>query len=191
MSGIDSAQYKPLSSLQVWADNYNVGDVEAIALSIRRFGFNGALRVWGANIVMAGNHSLLALRQIKEQGANPELDRTFPPEHILVAKGEWYVRYIDVSHLDPLEAKAYAIADNQTVRLAVPDEKKLTQYLREIGERDKRLIAAMGFDEVQVQDMIRRYSTQELPAAFPEYDETIANSVKMVTCPHCGKQFPL
>jgi hypothetical protein len=33
----------PLSSLKLWAENYRVGDVDAIVKSIVRFGFNSAV----------------------------------------------------------------------------------------------------------------------------------------------------
>ncbi len=35
-----------LNGLIVWPENYNRGDVETIALSIRHFGFNSAPRIW-------------------------------------------------------------------------------------------------------------------------------------------------
>lgn len=30
----------------------------------------------------------------------------------------------------------------------------------------------------------------DLPEEFPEYDESVADDVEMITCPHCGKVFP-
>ena len=42
----DPQYFKPLSALKEWAGNYNEGDIGAILVSIQRFGFNGALRVW-------------------------------------------------------------------------------------------------------------------------------------------------
>ena len=37
---------RPLSSLRTWPRNIRQGDVGAIYVSIQRWGFNGALRVW-------------------------------------------------------------------------------------------------------------------------------------------------
>ena len=91
MSIPDPSRYKPLSALVEWADNYHVSDVTRIALSIRRFGFNAALRVWRDNVVLAGNHSMKALRLIREEGARPDIDLHFPPVHILIDGDEWYV----------------------------------------------------------------------------------------------------
>lgn len=30
----------------------------------------------------------------------------------------------------------------------------------------------------------------EIPEEWPEYDESAADDVEMITCPHCGEQFP-
>ena len=48
-----------LTTIRLWAENYRHGDVEAIKGSIRRFGFNGVLKVW-KDIVIAGNHAAKA-----------------------------------------------------------------------------------------------------------------------------------
>lgn len=148
---VDLSRYKALSALSEWEDNYNQGDVEAIARSIRRFGMNGALRVWGTSSVIAGNHTFKAIRLIREQGADEVLDGQFPPANILVEDGEWYIAFIDVSHLDPLEANLFAVADNQTARLAVVDEVKLAQLLTRAHDADPSAIiaTALGGDEVQ------------------------------------------
>lgn len=159
MSSKNLTNYKRLSELTEWADNYNSGDVEAIALSIRRFGFNGALRVWGMSVVMAGNHTLKALKLIQSEGAKPDIDRSFPPQNVLVKGDDWYVAYIDVSHLDPLEAKAFAIADNETARRASRDEALLVQYLKEIAEQDRVLLEATAAED----KVLRRMFAQLFP----------------------------
>ncbi|MFN8452467.1 MAG: hypothetical protein U0521_28650 [Anaerolineae bacterium] len=90
---------------------------------------NAALRVWQDNVVMAGNHTLQALRLIQQEGWKPELDHHFPPTNVVEHDGAWYVPYIDMSHLDAVEARAFAIADNHIARQAVVDEEKLARYL--------------------------------------------------------------
>lgn len=42
-----------IQTLVEWADNYNRGDVEAIARAILRYGYNGVVRVWRDNVGMA------------------------------------------------------------------------------------------------------------------------------------------
>lgn len=154
MSKIDLTRYQPLSQLQPWADNYNHNDVAEIARSIRRFGFNAALRVWRDNIIMAGNHTFLALRRIQSEGPQPQLDRNWPPANVIVQADEWYVLWVDVSHLDTMEAKAYAIADNNLARKAVSDDKLLAEYLQEIAEADPSLFVATGYDDKSLDRLI-------------------------------------
>lgn len=144
----------PLSALQEWADNYNHNDIDGIARSIRRFGFNNALRVWRDGIIMAGNHTFKALLLIKEQGAKPDLDRAWPPSNIVIDGDEWHVPCIDVSHLDEMEAKAFAIADNQLARQAVTDDKLLAQYLQEIAAADPVMLVATGYDSKGLDKLI-------------------------------------
>lgn len=162
MASKSSTRYKPLSELVEWQDNYNRGDVEAIARSIRRFGMNQALRVWRDNIVMAGNHTLKALLLIKKQGAIPALDRSFPPQNVVIIKDDWHVQYVDVSHLDSLEAKAYAIADNHLARQAVTDDRLLAQYLQEIVGEDRGAFAATGYDREKLDALLSVLGNQDI-----------------------------
>lgn len=144
---IDGKHYKALSTLSAWQDNYNHGDVRAIARAIRQFGMNGALRVWRDGIVMAGNHTFLALKLIQEQGADTKQDRDWPPANVLVDDVDWYVRYVDVSHLDAIEVKAYAIADNALARKAVTDDQLLAEYLQQIAAlKNDTMFRATGYD---------------------------------------------
>lgn len=160
MTSIDVSRYKPLSSLHEWKDNYNSNDVTEIARSIRRFGFNSALRVWRGDIVMAGNHTCKALKLIQQQGTNADLDRAWPPANVIVEGDEWYVQWIDVSHLDEMEAKAYAIADNHLARKAVTDDRLLAQYLQEIAESDPKMLVATGFDNKSMDRLIAQVAEE-------------------------------
>lgn len=62
------AVWRDLDELKLWERNYNRGDVQQIKKSILRFGFNNALRVWRDSIIMAGNHSTIALRECLADG---------------------------------------------------------------------------------------------------------------------------
>lgn len=150
-------QRRPLSGLRPWERNYNRGDVHAIAASIQRWGFNGALRVWDGSLdepgtVIAGNHTYLALLQLKDEGADP-------PMHVGIAgDGDWLVDCIDVSHLSFREAEAFAISDNRTAALAEPDDTKLLALLREIPGED---LEATGYDIDDVENLMRRMGELE------------------------------
>ena len=114
----------PLSTLKRWDRNYRVGNFEAIV----RFGFNGAVRVWRDGIVMAGNHSLIALETMRANGAAP-------PKGVLPKDNEWWVPGVDVSHQGKVEAEAYAVADNRTHDLGEDDSERLAPVLAPIKER--------------------------------------------------------
>lgn len=157
---VDLTQYKPLSHLREWPENYNHGDVEGIARSIRRFGFNNALRIWQDNVIVAGNHTSKALKLIQSQGAMPELDRNWPPSNILVEDGEWYVLCVDVTHLDWTEAKAFAIADNNLARKAVTDDRLLAEYLQEIAAADPAMLTATGYDDKSLDRLIAQVAEE-------------------------------
>lgn len=132
------SQTARLDSLQTWDRNYRRGDIQAIKRSIQRFGFNGALRI-RAGVVMAGNHSLLALREL-------EAAKVKPPTGITVEKGKWLVPVISLDHLSDDEATAFAIADNRTSDLGEYDEESLKALTDELLKVDPSLIADAGYE---------------------------------------------
>jgi hypothetical protein len=142
----DGLLHLNLDNLIPWEDNYNQGDIGAIALSIRRFGFNNLPRVWNGLHLRAGNHSTLALRQIKAEGARPDLDRAFPPHNVTVSDGAWFIHCLNIGDLTESEATAFAIADNRAAALASQDETVLLKHLSAIYDADMALLAATGYD---------------------------------------------
>jgi hypothetical protein len=142
--------YVALDDLQVWQENYNSGDVGAIYAGILKFGFNNAPRVWQHNQVRGGNHSILALRMVRDNH-NPV------PKNVLDIDGQWYIRTVDVSHLSESEALAFAISDNRLAALASQDEDLLVKYLRQ--SEDEGLLEATGYD---TEDVARLLTAQVL-----------------------------
>lgn len=152
----DTFALKPLSSLKTWERNYRKGDVDAIAASISRFGFNGALRVWQDNAVMAGNHALLALRQLRDSGSPA-------PFHVAEVGDERFVKTIDLSHLNRFEAQAFAIADNHTQEIGSNDDAALASLLQSIAEQDATAMAATGYDDAAVKALLESVAAMEPP----------------------------
>lgn len=142
--------YRPLESLSRWQRNYNRGDVVAIKNSICRFGFNGALRVWKDQVIMAGNHTWLALCELRDEGREPVGEGARVSDD-----GTWSVLCIDVSHLSIQEAEAFAIADNRTAALATQDEDQLAELLNELGT-DPTLLEGIGYSEDEVDALLAR-----------------------------------
>jgi hypothetical protein len=181
-----------IDDLHLWPDNYNQGDVQAIARSILRFGMNGVLRVWQDNTVIAGNHTLRALLLLKDLGPDKalvelgfaedkdpatladELDWfCWPPQHVAAEGDTWTVAMVDVSHLNQQEATAFAIADNETARLSRPDDGKLAALLQQV--QGTVSATAMGLSEEQVAHLLQQASTttNDRPDEEPErtYEE--------------------
>ncbi len=141
-------RYYDLATLKRWNRNYRQGDVGAIIQSIARFGFNGALRVWRDDVVIAGNHALMALLQMKASAYQT-------PRGIVEHDGKWLIPCVDVSHLSEIEAEAYAIADNRTQERGDNDNEQLAALLASIAAEDAALLAATGYDGDDVDNLLR------------------------------------
>lgn len=169
-----------LSDLRVWEDNYNIGDVGAIARSIERFGYNGVVRVWRDNLVLGGNHSVLALRSLKQRGRRNEA-LPWPPTHVVEEGGEWYVQPSSLEHLSEKEAIAFAIADNRTARLGYHDDEVVAEYLVELAEEgDDDLLLATGYDHDDL-DFLLHGLDFDLPdlSARPDIPRGLSHEVKV------------
>ena len=146
--------YRNLSELVTWKGNYNQGDVGAIYEAIKTFGYNRSISVWDNNIVMAGNHTLLALRYLFKDWTEKKLEHPPNGSGIMVQDTNWFVLVSDCSHLNYDMAKAYAIADNVMGQRAVADERVLVQYLKEIQEYEietgDNVLDATGYDEHEI-----------------------------------------
>ena len=172
--------YIPLPELTPWSGNYNNGDIGSIAKSIERFGFNGALRVWQDNIVIGGNHSAMALMSLKARGPREKQmigEYAWPPVHIIEdgVSGAWLVPCIDISHLDELEARAFAIADNDIARKAVQDAQKKATYLIELQQQRPEAVDAASWSADELDEFLSGLSDD-----ITEDDDCI--------CPVCGAQ---
>ena len=147
-------QLRALSDLRVWERNYNEGDIGAISTSIAAFGYNRSISVWRDGIVIAGNHTLLALQWLYKQQVDA-------PTNVQVIDGEWWIQVSDASHLTDEEATAYAIADNRTAALANPDMEALTTLLQEVAKNDDELLQATSYTGDDLDEMLRALSIPE------------------------------
>jgi ParB-like chromosome segregation protein Spo0J len=91
-------------------------------------------------------------------------------------------------YADEAEEWADLIADNRIAELSEVDPIMLTELLEElnVGAIDMDLT---GFDESELDKLMSRFSIPD--KEFPEYDESVEQSVKKVVCPHCGEEFPV
>ena len=144
---------------------------EALVRSIQRFGIRKPVVAHeGSNIVYAGNETL---RSAIELGID-ELPVAWIPKKT------------------PVEVcKAYALADNRTSSLAewnLPQLEKIVAELEDIPDLE---LEDVGFALDELEQITGNNGNISLSdVEFKEYDESIADDVKMIECPHCGKEFP-
>ncbi len=130
-----------LSDVTLWDSNPHEGDIDLLVRGFIDFGFNGALKLWRDNVVMAGNSSTKALQVLKARGVKP-------PKHIAVdTDGEWLVPFIDISHLTRRKAEAFALADNRTSERSHNDEDRLAGLLQQIAIDEPDLMPAVGYSQ--------------------------------------------
>lgn len=133
-----------LADLREYENNprNNDGAVEAVAESIKQFGFKVPIVIDSENVIIAGHTRLKAARLLG-------LDR---------------VPCIVADDLTPEQIKAYRLADNKTAELAEWDFSALEIELAELSEWD---MSAFGFDDSLFDDIQADF--EESPA--DELDE--------------------
>lgn len=164
-----------LSKLKLWDGNYNQGDVGAISLAIRKYGYGRGIGVWKEQQVRAGNTTVAALRLIQREGVSPGVDGQYPPANIRVDEdGEWWIEGVDMSHLSETDALGYAIADNRMAQRASQDETLLATYLSQLYELNpEQFEAATGYDEDDLQSMLAVAEPIVAPDAWKDPQEAL------------------
>jgi len=156
-----------VSRLQAHPKNPNVGNVEAIQASIGENGWYGAIIAQkSTGHILVGHHRFRAAMQ-----AGAEKVPVF---------------WVDV---DDTRALKILLADNKTAELASRDDELLAEVLAELAGTDDGLTGS-GYDSSDLDTLLARTS-DDLPDSFKALDESIAETVKKVTCPSCGHEFPV
>ena len=118
-----SVEYLPVSKLKPYKNNarkHEKFDIDAIAESIKTFGFCDPIGLWGDDVIVEGHGRVLAAKQL----------------------GMETVPCIRLDHLSDEERRAYALAHNQTSANSSWDEIFLPIELEAITEID---MTAFGF----------------------------------------------
>lgn len=97
-----------------------------------------------------------------------------------IGKTEIDVWYVDVDDDEALEIN---LVDNATSDSAYNDPVLLAALLQEA-----KSTARAGYSDDFLEELL---SSQEPPDDSPEYDEDVADDVKMATCPECLHEFPV
>jgi len=148
-----------------------VRNLAAITASLRRFGQQRPIIADAKGIVIAGNGTMTAAR---------ELGWT----HLAVTR----------TNLTGSDAAAYAIADNRTAELAEWDHDSLARQIAALNNYDPDAAQATGYTPDEIAHLIAQSNGEtSVPdgAAGKAFDETCADDVKTITCPHCGEAVPV
>ena len=127
-----AAEWVDIDALTPWQDNprKNERAVDAVAESIKRFGFAAPIIARADGEVIAGHTRLKAAQRLG-------LDRV-------------PVRYMD---LDPADAKLLALADNKVGEIAEWDDEQLAQILNQLQEEGVNL-DGIGFTADELEEIM-------------------------------------
>ena len=144
-------------------------NVDAIKASLKRFGQQKPVVVDGDDVVVAGNGLVEAARSLG-----------------------WSEVSVVRTSLTGSDRTAYAIADNRTAELAEWCEAELAETLAALAAESDLDGWATGFGQDELEALLADVQGV-LPADADgrEIDESCADDVKTVECPHCGKSFPI
>lgn len=148
-----------IASLMPYERNPRNGDLEAIKASL---------------------HTNTQYRPIV---VNARDNRILAGNHTYMAAMELGWQEIAATFVDVDEAQAARIVlvDNRSNDLAWNDDALIAEILNDLPG-----LEGTGYSSEALDELLKKL---ELPLEFPEYDESIANSVKTVNCPECGHEF--
>ncbi|MBR0221025.1 MAG: ParB N-terminal domain-containing protein [Synergistaceae bacterium] len=138
--------------------------INAVAESIKEFGFKIPIVIDANNIIIAGHTRLAAAQEL----------------------GLTEIPCVIADDLNEEQVKAFRLADNKVASLSLWDFKKLDEELDGIINLD---MSNFGFDEVANLDKLDDFFA---PAANnSDADKTHTQEEGKIKCPHCGKFFEL
>jgi ParB-like chromosome segregation protein Spo0J len=119
-----------ITTLRTLEKNPRRGEVKAIMRSLERFGQRKPIVALPNGTVIAGNHTLMAARELG-----------------------WDEIAVMVTDDDPQTAKGFALADNRTGDLGTYDEEILAELLVEVSD-DPELLLATGYTAEDVDALV-------------------------------------
>lgn len=161
----------------IYPDSANVRthsqrNLDAIKASLARFGQVTPIVVDAKGVIRKGNGTYAAAK----------------------ALGWTEIKIVRIA-LAGSEATAYAIADNRTGDPEVGslwDAKALAETLSALKAEGDDIATVTGFSADEIASLLAGAATDLIPAEAvgTEFDESAADEVETITCPHCGKEFP-
>lgn len=148
---------RPIDGLRVLEGNPRRGDVQAVMRSLERFGQRKPIVVRADGTVTAGNHTLLAAREL----------------------GWAEIAAVGFDD-DDATAKAYALADNRTSELGAFDLVDLAAMAAEVHAFDPGLLEAASFTEADLNALL---DGQKVPEKRTDPDAVPDAPAEPVTVP--------
>jgi ParB-like chromosome segregation protein Spo0J len=133
-------------------------NMQAIMGSLRRFGQQKPIVVDAKGVVIAGNGTLAAAKQLG-----------------------WKQIAVVETALAGSDATAFAIADNRAAELAEWDDDALAKTLAALQIEDEELAKATGFDDVDIASLADTGTEEKLEEDFPSAERPEEHK-----CPQCG-----
>ena len=156
-------EYIDTEKLIPYINNPRINDnaVDAVAASIKEFGFKNPILIDKENVIIAGHTRLKAAKKL----------------------GLKEVPVIRIEDLTDKQIKAFRIADNKTVEFAEWDMELLELELEELED------IFTGFSEEE-KEVIFNASNVDIDSFFEDAEETNKEKEeKEIQCPHCGMYF--
>lgn len=141
----------------------NDNAVDAVANSIKQFGFKVPIVIDAKNVIVCGHTRLKAAKVLGLQS----------------------VPCVVADDLTPKQLKAFRLADNKTAELASWDFEPLDEELAELSVD----IDELGFD---MNDFgFEHHTAVDIDDFFEPHESVATKKKKSVKCPHCGQEFEL
>jgi ParB-like chromosome segregation protein Spo0J len=137
--------------------------VQAVADSIREFGFRQPIVVDAAGVIVVGHTRYKAAMKLGLKTV---------PVHV-------------AADLTPQQARAYRLADNRTAENAEWDIDLLPIELGELRDEGTDL-KLLGFTDKELAEYLREFDTD-----LDDGDTEASEAAETIRCPKCGHEFPL
>jgi len=140
-------------------------NLDAIKASLRKFGQQKPIVVDAKGIVLAGNGTLAAAKELG-----------------------WTEIDIVRTQLEGVEATMFAIADNRTAELAEWED-SLAEVLQKL-QADGHDLNDLGYDQNDRDELLARFQNTDQPAPESSTEEINTDEMQMqCRCPKCGFEF--
>jgi hypothetical protein len=144
--------------------------IEQIANSIKKFGFNDPIAIDSENVIIEGHGRLKAAKIL----------------------GLKKVPVIKLSHLTEAEKKAYIVAHNKLTTATGYNDIKLSEDLRSIVETEPDIdLESMGIDIsflIKIEKSVDISEFMDSTKERKEDQEKAKKAESFKICPHCGKK---